>query len=366
MLKAWRSFWDQFLNNEAYFIARVRALVAGMALCGGLFAHETAVELGELWLEKPLRIVGVLGVMISFLMRAGEKNVKTGDTPPQGTPPVPPRGAVQWYVLPILAIVAALGMALIWNLHARRYSAALAEADAARLRLAGHIVADEESKASLQATVQSLTSENVKLKELYDKARADAPGSKVEGVAQLSTGQVQAHGIARSTGTPLPGRVPDAAALAVSNPPPEPGGHSGEGSPAEEGLRFDQAPFAPGCLLAEGDTAELRVKLIDLKTEKANHVFVGAAEAWRTKPAPASLIVQSTFTAQLSTVEALESATESRWGGGVLGLCGGTGCALGPQVAYIVPVFGARVEAAIGAAFGPAGAHLAGSLILRR
>lgn len=74
MIKAWKHFWDKFLNNESYFIARVRSATAGLALCGGLFAHETAVSLGWSWIEKPLKVAALAGMVIAFLMRAGEKN----------------------------------------------------------------------------------------------------------------------------------------------------------------------------------------------------------------------------------------------------------------------------------------------------
>lgn len=79
MIKAWREFWDNFLNNESYFIARVRALVMFFALSGLTFGHDLADALGSPKVEKYIKIVSVVCGGISLLMRAGDKtpeNVK--------------------------------------------------------------------------------------------------------------------------------------------------------------------------------------------------------------------------------------------------------------------------------------------------
>lgn len=94
MIKAWRAFWDQFLNNEAFFIARVRALVMFFALSGLTFGHDLAESLGWPGVERYVKVLAVVCGGISLLMRAGDKtpeNVKElADriTPPEGTPKV--------------------------------------------------------------------------------------------------------------------------------------------------------------------------------------------------------------------------------------------------------------------------------------
>lgn len=81
MFKAWRNFWDNFLNNEAYFIARVRAVVMFFALSGVTFGHDMAEALGAPALEKYIKIVAVVCGGISLLMRAGEKNEPPKEQP---------------------------------------------------------------------------------------------------------------------------------------------------------------------------------------------------------------------------------------------------------------------------------------------
>lgn len=76
MLKWWRHFWDRFLNNEAYFVARVRSAFGGLAVLSVGFADSFAVQTGWVWSARVLKIAGALGVLVALLMRAGDKNPK--------------------------------------------------------------------------------------------------------------------------------------------------------------------------------------------------------------------------------------------------------------------------------------------------
>lgn len=73
MITWWRNFWDSFLNNEAYFVARVRAVVMAVAASGGLFAEETSQALGLPWVARVMKIAAVLAMGVAVLMRAGDK-----------------------------------------------------------------------------------------------------------------------------------------------------------------------------------------------------------------------------------------------------------------------------------------------------
>lgn len=89
MFKAWKHFWDRFLNNEAYFIARVRTLVMVVGASGGLFGKQLADALGSPRLEAPFKVAAVVCMGLSLLMRAGDKtpaNVKelADEIKPQG------------------------------------------------------------------------------------------------------------------------------------------------------------------------------------------------------------------------------------------------------------------------------------------
>ena len=79
MFTWWPRFWDRFLNNEAYFVARVRALVMGLSLGGLAFAKDMGDALGSPAVGKWLKVLAVVCGGIALLMRAGDKtpeNVK--------------------------------------------------------------------------------------------------------------------------------------------------------------------------------------------------------------------------------------------------------------------------------------------------
>lgn len=71
MKKWWLDFWDRFLNNEAYFVARVRSAFGGMALLSVGFAKEFASMTGWGWSERVLKVIGAIGLLVALLMHAG-------------------------------------------------------------------------------------------------------------------------------------------------------------------------------------------------------------------------------------------------------------------------------------------------------
>lgn len=73
MLRWWRDFWDRFLNNEAYFVARVRSFFGAVAMLSVGFARNFAETTGWAWSERILKIAGAIGLLVALLMRAGDK-----------------------------------------------------------------------------------------------------------------------------------------------------------------------------------------------------------------------------------------------------------------------------------------------------
>jgi hypothetical protein len=349
----WMRFLKQIWTNEAYFVGRVRAVIMVVALNGAIFGKELADTWGRPEWERRIKVLAVLASGASLLLTAGDKNPKSYTETALGS--APPRGFTTLRLLAIFAVSFAV-LAGLWTWNRHRLVEALRAAEAATLKLKGQIVADVDTAKELQTTVAGLLEQNELLREAYEQAVKDAPGAKLESSAKLSTGPVVAHGKSRgSGGTPLP-QTASAASPVVSNPPPEPGGHSGEGSPAEGGLKFDQTTFAPGCLLAEGDKAELRVALLQLHTERDNRVVVGQASVWRIEPAPETVLLAGKFSAPLSDVDVLKPASAASgvgWGVAALGLCGTRGCA--PGVSLMAPPLKLllRWEAAVGVVTGP-------------
>jgi hypothetical protein len=371
----WPTFRDgliAFFTDKVYFaskwdkwVAKVRALILGAGAALAFYGPQLEASLPPALVGK-VRIAGILVMALALALRAGDKTpteVKALAQEIRDTP----KGFARWWVLPALVLLCLAVLAGVWTYKHRQLTDAQRAAEAATLALHGQLVAAEGSKSDLQAEVLRLLESYDDLAKRYAEAKAAAPGSHPTGAADLSTGSIKAHGKARLAGTPLPGQGA-AAAPAISDPPPAPGGHSGEGAPAQGALVFDQSTFAPGCLLAEGDKSEIRVHLITLETRKDNTLLVGSAEVWRLDPPPQAAVVGGSFTASLSTATGLAPAPEPRWGFAAAGSCGRGGCA--PGVALLLPPFhlpfvSARAEAALVALTGPIEPHIVGFVGLR-
>ena len=202
----------------------------------------------------------------------------------------------RWW-FPAVAVGVVVGW-VVWQLDAGRR----AESERARLAEAivlaqqGQIVADLQSRAELAARARRLAAENADLAEALAKAQRAAPGARPVVVVQASTGPVPAAGAAR--------------------PSPPSGGSA-------------PAPAAP-CLLAAGDSGEIRVDSVLLETKAGNLLFVGAASAWRVEPGPPARL----FGGQLMAKVAAEAPERpAGWGFGAVAGCGREGCGVGPGVA---------------------------------
>lgn len=93
MRKWWRNFWDNLMDNEAYFIARVRAVVSLVSTGALIAGKRLAVIFNKPWLEPLGELIGMAGNAAAFLMRAGDKtpdNVKQLADQVDSTKPYPP------------------------------------------------------------------------------------------------------------------------------------------------------------------------------------------------------------------------------------------------------------------------------------
>jgi hypothetical protein len=260
-----------------------------------------------------------------------------------------------------------LALAGYWTYRHRQLGSALRAAEAAQLKLKGQIVADDATRRELSDSVSKLLAENDDLKKAYEAAKAAAPGSSPVGVATLSTGPIDVRHHATDEGPRA------AAARARSEPFPAPNGHSVEGVPPAGvtpagGVVLGSTTFEKGCLLAEGDKAEMKISIIEMKTAQNNRIVVGSAEAWRLGN-PDERVLKGAFSAPFSVAEGLAPPPEPGWGAYLSGLCGLTGCGAG--VGLLAPplrFLGVRLEGQAGletAGPGGGGAALRGQLGLR-
>lgn len=70
-------WWDALQSAEAKVVARVRALIAVIALNGLAFADQTAAALGNAAYAQKIKLVSIVCIGLSFLLRAGQKNDET-------------------------------------------------------------------------------------------------------------------------------------------------------------------------------------------------------------------------------------------------------------------------------------------------
>jgi hypothetical protein len=122
---------------------------------------------------------------------------------------------------------------------------------------------------------------------------------------------------------------------------------------AEGAPRPEPAPgtSCPPCLLAEGDTGEIRVNSAHLETSKGNEVVALSAECWRLTPAPETRILAGTANAPVSRVLVEAPDSKPGWGGGIAGGIGTTGL-LGTAFA-LTPTLGGHLSAIGMASLGP-------------
>ena len=237
-------------------------------------------------------------------------------------------------VTPWLLVVAlALGCAWLvrraWN----------AEGEAAQAIEARELAAQDQI-VGLRTTVEQLTKEqttltnhDAELQDALDAARKAASGAKVVRVVRASTGPMVVGG--------EPRECPVSASTQQ----------------------------CPTCLLAVGDSVEVRVNEIDIETKADNRVAVGTGECLRVSPPPETSLARGPFEAKLTTVSQLEEprpASDPGLGLGVAAFASGKGTALG--VAISPPplrIWALQLDLTIAGGTGNGGPHGAATVIGR-
>jgi hypothetical protein len=184
-------------------------------------------------------------------------------------------------------LLTAVVLAILWRRD--RAALALARGEAARaaeeaeLDAAGALRAEQLTRSGLEAKEKQLEKESVTLAAEVARLKAAAgSGSRVVYVDRLVTATSKAAGTARPP-APLEG-----ARETGSAPPGAPPGA--------------QPSTAPACLLAQGDDGHVVVRRVGVRGEHGTLAVAGEAECWRTRPAPATVILRSTFDAEASEV----------------------------------------------------------------
>lgn len=220
-----------------------------------------------------------------------------------------------WLLVVLLAAVSCAVISWALKRDAAEHEDRAREVEARELESQDLVVAAQTEQQKLRDQVADLEASNSDLRSALDRARKAAPGVREVSVVQASTGHVTASGQARPETT-------------------------------EE---------CPPCLLAEGDTAEIRVDQVELETKAGNHVVVGAAECRRVAPPPETRLAGGPFEASLTTA-AIESEAkpDSRgWGVGPTVMASNAGVAYGLAVsAPPLNVFGIDFEVGVAGGVG--------------
>ena len=200
----------------------------------------------------------------------------------------------------IIVAMAAIGVWLVQRAWWQE-SEAEREAEMRELEAQEQIVEIRKERDQLKADLDVMLDMNNAMQGALDEARKVAPGAKVVRVVRASTGQVTSDGVPR-----IEGRPENYQSMTGSQP-------------------ID-------CLLARGDTAEIRVDQVELETKAGNRVLVGTAEAWRLTPEPETKLIAGPFEADFTHVSGLApSPPEEHWPWYVheaIGLAAGFGAAV--------------------------------------
>ena len=242
--------------------------------------------------------------------------------------------ARSWWAVPALALLVVLALVWAWNGQRRAAGEAERALEAAELRAAGMAVAGEATARQLRARVAELEAGSADLAAELERVRRAAPGARPVGTATATTGPVPAGGPARP---PWP-----CAPVAPCPMPPE--APAGPTVPAQA---------LPACLLAPGDTGEVRVSGAALATRAGNLAVVGAAEAWRLEPGPPARLFGGPL--QVDVVREKQRAGPG-WGVGLVASAGRAGWSAGPAISPPpLALFGLQLEALVGAGVGQGG-----------
>jgi hypothetical protein len=178
-----------------------------------------------------------------------------------------------------------LGVAIVavaWLVHERERLSDLTSdltrvAEAEALEAQGQIVEARAERDELEARLAEVSGRSAELAQALERARKAAPTARVVRVTEASTGSVAVQG----------------------DPPP------GLGSAVIEDGTGAQRPDAQGdsqspCLLRRGDRGAIWIREATLETAAGNKILVGAAEAWRLEPGPASRLFAGQFESTLT------------------------------------------------------------------
>jgi len=237
------------------------------------------------------------------------------------------------HALELALLAGAIWMVSHWNGIRRQLADARQQAEAARLALEKQIVAVEDSKKQLQGSVDDL------LRQAANEAAQAAPGAAPVASATLAT---------------APTRV---ARPSVAAGPPEAPPAPGEAPSSTTG---------PECALRGGDLASVSVEAVALRAQYGSLLMVGVASVWREDPPPRYLLFRAKFASEASRVAEIAAPPPLRWGLGLGGICGFSGCSAGPVLAFPpARVLGFQLEGSGALYLGGAGAMGGGQAILR-
>jgi hypothetical protein len=256
-----------------------------------------------------------------------------------------------WAISTSLAICCAL----LIHRALRVESEAARAAEASQLAAKGEIVAAQRDRDGINADLDAAISENAQLKEALDEARKVAPGATVTRVVRASTGPMIAGGTPRLQEKPMP-IVP--VPLSTSETPTKQ--EVGYVKPQESPIKVGSVPSCQPCLVAPGDTIDVRVSEVDRDTAKGNDDVVGTGECLRLLPLPETSLARKKFDAKLTTVIELEqpSGVAPGFGVGVTAFASGKGTALGLAIAPPpLHLWSLEIDLTVAAGTGSGGPH---------
>ena len=258
-----------------------------------------------------------------------------------------------WITLQLatLTAVALLAFALVTQTNRIRTlqaekeaaAAALVKGDEAhRLEVAGLKLAHEASQEALERDLEEERQAKGILANALAKALEAAPRAKPIGSATGSTGPVHVDGGASPPSVP----VPAGCTVAPSPPTVQPS----------------------VCLLSPGDSGEIRVSGVALRTEAGNVALVAQAEAWRvTANSPQTRLFSGELHLDAKYLKPPETIRGSSWGIGAAVAGGRFGWAAGPAIA--VPTYDLwrlHLDLSAGVLLGPGGEWVATSTVIGR
>lgn len=222
----------------------------------------------------------------------------------------------------------------------------------AEARLAGQIVASQDTEKDLKAQVVEQSAASVALRQALENAVQAQPDARPIYVADLKTKTVQV--------LPMPAPEP----VQASALPPCPGGvYAPDGMGGFYCLPAGQPQATPvTCALPSDGSGSFHVREVGL----SGGLLVGAAEFWRENPAPRIKLAEGAFSATVSDVSALAKPKAPGWGALAFGLCTSAGCGAGAGAAFPPKkLLGLTAEPFLAAFSGGAGTGALGGLTVR-